>query len=96
MQLKRVVLPGAVGADQPHDHPLLHGEGDVGVGGQAAEELADVLDLQDGPSGSPPFAAASRVRAFLMNAQHAVGHEEDDDDHQDAVDEHVGVGEVAP
>ena len=40
-------LPGAVRADEAHDHPLLHREGDVGVGREAAEELGDVLDLED-------------------------------------------------
>jgi hypothetical protein len=47
----------------------------------------------------PPAAAGAAAPApapaqVLDEAQHAVGHEEDHHHHQDAVDEHVGVGQV--
>jgi hypothetical protein len=56
-------LSGAVRADQAHDHALPYLEGNVGVGREAAEELAHPFYLEDGHQ-----ATAFRFRAaiFLM------------------------------
>ena len=75
-------LAGAVGADQPDDLAEADVEADVGVGGEAAEVLGDVLDLEDagmGRSGSlgrrgglagGPRRAASRffTRAIALRS----------------------------
>ena len=44
-------LARAIGADEPEDLPLLHGEGDSVEGGEAAEPLGQAIDGEHGRAG---------------------------------------------
>src|SRR5213593_1920554 len=58
-------LPGAVGADHPHDLPFLDAEADVAHGGEAAEPLGDPAHVQEGHSHA---AGAARRRVSQPRA----------------------------
>ena len=64
MQLKSVVLPAPFGPMRPMIVPFGHLERDIGVGGETAEELADVPDLEDGHR---RYALTLREASFRKN-----------------------------
>src|SRR5512144_2523408 len=98
MQLKRVVLPAPFGPMRPR---IIPGSTEKETSELAARppknlETCWISRMGAMASGPPRRGGALRSPAqdLLHVSQHPVGHVEDHDDHQDPVDEHVGVGQV--
>ena len=61
-QLKKVDLPGAVGADDGADLAPLHGHGHVVEGGEAAEPHRETLGAEDDRGRGAPAVAGRGLR----------------------------------